>query len=128
MRFLSLYGSDGFRTFTGMLNGKLDYAPDRIPQFNPEILTENDYSLRLEEVIAPFTDKHPALKNILPDISAKIGALSSVSDKLSIWTPKYHLSYLSLLILAGLYEEFIEDLSDLSFVILLIMILLLCLN
>ncbi len=116
MRFLSLYGSDGFRTFMGMLNGRLDYAPDRIPLINPEILTEHDYSMRLEEIIAPYADNHPALKNILPDISQKIGTLSPVSEKLSVWTPKYHLSYLPQLILASLFEEFIDDLSDLSFI------------
>lgn len=117
MNFLSLYGTDGFRTFLGVLNGKLAYTPAKIPQINPEILTERIFDLRLDAVISPYMDNHPALKNILPIISSNIGTLQFSSPKYSVWNPKYHLSYLSQLLLASLQEEFLNNqISEISFI------------
>ncbi len=115
MRYLSMYGSDGFRTFTGVLNGLQSYAPDKIPTIDPEIIIERAFDVRLEAIVAPFTDNHPSLKTILPVISSKIGTLQKISDKYSLWSPQYHLSYLSHLLLASLLEEFNSQ-DELSFI------------
>ncbi len=115
MRYLSMYGSDGFRTFTGVLNGLRSYAPDKIPAIDPEIITERAFDIRLGAVVEPFADNHPSLKTILPVISSKIGSLQKISDNYSLWSPKYHLSYLSHLLLASLLEEFSPQ-DELSFI------------
>ncbi|MGL4677343.1 MAG: hypothetical protein ACRCWI_06720 [Brevinema sp.] len=109
MRFLSIYGTDGFRTFTGVLNGKSAYTPANIPIIDPEILTERSFDLRIEAIVAPYTNNHPALKTVLPTLSSKIGTLHKISEQYSIWRPKYHLSYLGQLLLATLREEFISE-------------------
>jgi len=109
MRYLSIYGAEGFRTFMGVLNGKLAYTPDKIPAIDPEIVMERDYALRLQEVVGPYADQHPKLKDVLPVISNNIGTLHSISDKCSVWRPRNHLSLLSELLLAGLFETFLPE-------------------
>ncbi len=109
MRYLSIYGAEGFRTFMGVLNGKLAYTPDRVPLIDPEIVMERDYALRLHEVVAAYTDQHPKLKDVLPIISNNIGTLHSISTNCSVWRPKNHLSLLAELLLAGLFENFLPE-------------------
>lgn len=109
MRYLSLYGSEGFRTFRGILNGKNTYVPEKIAKIDPEILSERDYVLRMQEVIAPYTDVHPKLKEILPVVSSHIGKLHSISDNCSLWRPKNHLSLLGEHLLASCIEGFMPE-------------------
>lgn len=109
MRYLSLYGSEGFRTFSGILKGKLPYTPEKIPVLDPEILIERDFSLRLQALISPYTDNHPKLKTILPIIPAQIGTLHKISLGYSLWRPQPHLSLLGEYLLAGFFEAFFPE-------------------
>ncbi len=109
MRYLSLYGSEGFRTFRGILNGKNNYVPEKIAKINPEILLERDFSMRLQEIVAPYTDNHPKLKDILPVVTSNIGSLHKINTNYSLWRPQDHLSILSQHLLANVLEAFMPD-------------------
>lgn len=109
MRYLSMYGIDGFRTFRGILNGRLLYAPEKIPKIDPEILTEHDYSLRLREVISPYIDNHPKFKDVSAIIPQDIGTITEINPHYAIWRPKNHLSLLGEHLLAALLQEFMPE-------------------
>ncbi|MGL4561032.1 MAG: hypothetical protein ACRCV0_01915 [Brevinema sp.] len=106
MRYLSMFGNDGFRTFRGMLNGKLLYAPEKLPKIDPEILSEHDYARRIQEVLAPFADNHPKIKDIASLISSDLGSLTEIHAKYAVWRPKNHLSFLGQHLIAGTLAAF----------------------
>lgn len=109
MHYLSMFGVDGFRTFLGMLTGNLLYTPERITQIDPEIISERDFSLRLQELLKPYLDDHPQLKNITPIISSDIGELWEINDNFALWQPKTHFAELGERIIASLIEVFLPE-------------------
>ncbi|MGL4394561.1 MAG: hypothetical protein ACRCS8_04985 [Brevinema sp.] len=106
MRYLSMFGTDGFRTFRAMLNGKLIYVPEKSPKIDSEILSQHDFSLRVQTILAPFTDNHPKIKDLAAILSPDCGSLVELHSKFAIWRPKNHLSLMSMNIMASLFELF----------------------
>lgn len=106
MRYIALDGTGHFRTFKGILNGKTPYVPEKIPLIDPDILSEKDFFLRFQELLNPYFDNDPQLKNILPKISPDLGSLQTIDNQFAFWQPKYHFSDLSFSLLANIFEEY----------------------
>lgn len=106
MRYIALDGTGHFRTFKGILNGKTPFVPEKIPLIDPDILSEKDFALRFQELLNPYFDNDPQLKNILPKISPDLGSLHTVDNQFAFWQPKYHFSDLSFSLLANIFEEY----------------------
>ncbi|MGL4367731.1 MAG: hypothetical protein ACRCTQ_05590 [Brevinemataceae bacterium] len=109
MRYLSIYGAGGFRTFSGMISGKLAYTPEKIPKIDQEILAERDFVQRLHMLIDPYTGNHYKLNNILPIIPSDIGTVHEITPKFSVWHPKIHLADLGEHLIAATLAEFLPE-------------------
>jgi len=112
MKYLSIFGSEGFRTFRGLLTGKLLYAPEKIPMIDPEITSERDFSIRLQDILSPYMDDHPKLKDLTPLLSEKMGEIYEINPNLAIWRPKIHLASFGEELVASLIDNFIPELLN----------------